>query len=99
VEAGSDTSTVAARVVGGDKKGSLESQIVKYGREAHGTRTRQRMRWRGPAAIVHDRPILSLERILITTMTAGVQLRKRNLAVSLQGLGAKTNRLAVNRQS
>jgi hypothetical protein len=32
-------------------------------------------------------------------MTAGVQLRKKNLAMSLKGLGAKTNRLAVNRQS
>jgi hypothetical protein len=32
-------------------------------------------------------------------MTAGVQLRKKILAVSLKGLGAKTNRLAVNRQS
>jgi hypothetical protein len=29
VEAGSNTSTVARRVVGGDKKGSLESETVK----------------------------------------------------------------------
>jgi hypothetical protein len=41
VEAGSNTSTVALRVVGGDKKGSLESEAVKYGREFHGTRTRE----------------------------------------------------------
>jgi hypothetical protein len=40
VEAGSNTSTVALRVVGGDKNGSLES-AVKYGRESHGTRTRE----------------------------------------------------------
>jgi hypothetical protein len=40
VEAGSNTSTVALRVVGGDKKESLESETVKYGSEAHGTRTR-----------------------------------------------------------
>jgi hypothetical protein len=33
VEAGLNTSTVALRVVGGDKKGSLESETVKYGRE------------------------------------------------------------------
>jgi hypothetical protein len=33
------------------------------------------------------------------TMTAGVQLRKNILSVSLKGLGAKTNSLAVNRQS
>jgi hypothetical protein len=32
-------------------------------------------------------------------MTAGVQLRKKNLAVDLKGLGIKTNLLAVNRQS
>jgi hypothetical protein len=32
-------------------------------------------------------------------MTARVQLQKQNLVVILKGLGAKTNRLAVNRQS
>jgi hypothetical protein len=41
VETGSNTSTVALRVVGGDKKGSLESEAVKYGRGSHGTRTRE----------------------------------------------------------
>jgi hypothetical protein len=41
VGAGSNTSTVALRVVGGDKKGSLESETVNYGRESHGTRTRE----------------------------------------------------------
>jgi hypothetical protein len=41
VEAGSNTSTVALRVVGGDEKGSLESETVKYGRESQGTRTRE----------------------------------------------------------
>jgi hypothetical protein len=41
VEAGSNTSTVALRVVGGDEKGILESETVKYGRESHGTRTRE----------------------------------------------------------
>jgi hypothetical protein len=39
VEAGSNTSTVALRVVGGDEKGSLESETVKYGRVSHETRT------------------------------------------------------------
>jgi hypothetical protein len=62
VEAGSCTSTVALRVVGGDEKGSLESETVKYGREFHGTRTRKWLRWRGPAAIVNNRPVLSSER-------------------------------------
>jgi hypothetical protein len=41
VEAGSNISTVSLRVVGGDKKGYLESETVKYGREYHGTRTRE----------------------------------------------------------
>jgi hypothetical protein len=31
VEAGSNTSTVTLRVVGGDVKGSLKSETVKYG--------------------------------------------------------------------
>jgi hypothetical protein len=33
VEAGSNTSTVTLRVVGGDEKGSLESETVKYGHD------------------------------------------------------------------
>jgi hypothetical protein len=41
VEAGSNTSTVALRLLGGDEKGSLESETVKYGHESHGTRTRK----------------------------------------------------------
>jgi hypothetical protein len=39
VEAESNTSNVALRVVRGDKKGSLESETVNYGRKSHGTRT------------------------------------------------------------
>jgi hypothetical protein len=39
VDEGSNTSTVAPRVVGGDEEGSLESETVKYGGESHGTRT------------------------------------------------------------
>jgi hypothetical protein len=41
VEAGSNTTTVTQQVVGGDEKGSLESETVKYGRESYGTRTRK----------------------------------------------------------
>jgi hypothetical protein len=41
VEVGSNTSTVTLRVVGGDEKGSLESDTVKYGHESYGTRTRK----------------------------------------------------------
>jgi hypothetical protein len=36
VEAGSNTSTVTLRVVGGDEKGSLKSETVKYGHESMG---------------------------------------------------------------
>jgi hypothetical protein len=41
VEAGSNISTIALRVVGGDEKGSFESETVKYDYEYHGTRTRE----------------------------------------------------------
>jgi hypothetical protein len=47
---------VTLRVVGGDEKGSLKSETVKYG-----TRTRQRLRWQRPAAYAKDRPVLSSE--------------------------------------
>jgi hypothetical protein len=41
VEAGSNTSAVALQVVGGNKKGSLESEAVKYGHESHRTWTQE----------------------------------------------------------
>jgi hypothetical protein len=41
VDAGSNTSTATLRVVGGDEKGSLKSETVKYGRESKGARTRE----------------------------------------------------------
>jgi hypothetical protein len=41
VEAGSNTSNVTLRVVGGDEKGSLKSETVKCGYESHRTRTRE----------------------------------------------------------
>jgi hypothetical protein len=50
VEKGSNTSTVTLRVVGGDEKGSLKSETVKYGRKCQGTRTRERLCRQGPAA-------------------------------------------------
>jgi hypothetical protein len=54
-------STVTLRLVGGDEKGSLKSETVKYGREFQGTRTRERLRWRGPVAYTKGRPVLSSE--------------------------------------
>jgi hypothetical protein len=62
VEAGSNTSTVALRVVGGDEKGSFESETVNYGHKSHGSRTRKYLHYQGPGAIVNDRPVLSSER-------------------------------------
>jgi hypothetical protein len=56
VEAGSNTSTVTLRVVGGDEKGSLKSETVKDGHESEGTRTRERLRWQGPAAYTKTDP-------------------------------------------
>jgi hypothetical protein len=53
---------VTLRVVGGDEKGSLESETVKYSLEFQGTRTRERLRWQGPAAYTEDRPVLSRQR-------------------------------------
>jgi hypothetical protein len=41
VEAESNTSTVTLRVVGGDEKGRLKTERVKYGRECYGIRTRK----------------------------------------------------------
>jgi hypothetical protein len=62
VEVGSNTSTVTLRVVGGDEKGSLKSETVKYDHESQGTGTQERLRWRGPAAYTKDRPNPSSER-------------------------------------
>jgi hypothetical protein len=60
VEAGSNISTVTLRVVGGDEKGSLNSETVKYGHESQETRIRG-LRWRGLAAYTKDRPVLLSE--------------------------------------
>jgi hypothetical protein len=62
VEAGSNTSTVTLRVVGGDEKGSLKCETVNYGRESLGNRSKERLRWQVPAAYINDRPVLSSER-------------------------------------
>jgi hypothetical protein len=41
VEAGTITSTMTLRVVGGDEMGSLKSETVKYGHASKGARTRE----------------------------------------------------------
>jgi hypothetical protein len=72
VEAGSNTSTVILRVVGGDEKGSLASETVKYGHESYGTRTKMTVLAR-PVAIANDRPVLSSERAPQTNRPANVR--------------------------
>jgi hypothetical protein len=68
VEAGSNTSTVTLRVVGGD-----ESETGKYGREYQGALTQERLRWQGPGAYTKDRPVLSSERESNKNKTVPVQ--------------------------
>jgi hypothetical protein len=72
-EAGLNTSTVTLRVIGGDKRGSLKSETVKYGREPQGTWTPERLRWQGPASYVKDRPVLSSERVPHESKTVTVK--------------------------
>jgi hypothetical protein len=49
------------------------------------------MRWRGPAAIVNDRPILPSERMLYKDYDRRCSFEKKILAVSLKKLVAKMN--------
>jgi hypothetical protein len=63
MEAGSDTSTVTLRVIGGDKKANFKYEAVKDGNESQGTWIRERLHWQGPAAYTKDRPVLSSERV------------------------------------
>jgi hypothetical protein len=61
VEAGSNTSTVTLRVVGGDEKGSLKSETVKYGHESQMTRTGENYTGEGQQHMQKTDPALSLE--------------------------------------
>jgi hypothetical protein len=61
VDAGSNTSTVTLRVAGGDERGSLKSETVKYGHKSQGTWAQERLRLRGTTAYTKDRPIFSSE--------------------------------------
>jgi hypothetical protein len=51
---------VTLRVVGGDEKGSIKSETVKYGRKSQGTRTQEKP---AAAAYTKDIPVLSSERV------------------------------------
>jgi hypothetical protein len=72
-EEGSNTFTVTLRVVGGDEKGSLKYETVKYGHENKGTRTQEALRWRGPVVCTKDRPVISSERALHKSRTVIVK--------------------------
>jgi hypothetical protein len=56
VEAGSNTSTVTLRVAGGDEKGSLKSETVKYGRKSLGTTTEKDCAGKGQRHIQQTDP-------------------------------------------
>jgi hypothetical protein len=73
VYAGSNTSTVTLRAAGGDEKGSLTSETVKYGCESLGIRTRERLCWRGSEAYIKDGTVLSWERAPHKNQTVTVE--------------------------
>jgi hypothetical protein len=55
--------------------GKLKFETIKFGHEFLGTRTRERLRWRGPAVTIKYRSVLSSERRHIIT---NPQLSKDN---------------------
>jgi hypothetical protein len=55
------------------RKESLKTETVLYGREDQGTQTRERLRWRGPAAYVKKRPVLYSERAPHKNKTVAVK--------------------------
>jgi hypothetical protein len=92
VEAGSNTSTVALRVVGGDKKkGSLESERVNMVVGHAGLGSENECAGVGQQQLQMIDPSSRQRGCYIRTTTAGVHLRKNILAESLKGLGAKAN--------
>jgi hypothetical protein len=78
---------------------SLESETVKCGQESRGTRTPEWLYWRGQAAKVNERPIFLSERMLNEDYDRRCLLEIINAGRESQGIVAKTNWLAVNRQS
>jgi hypothetical protein len=78
---GVDTSTMILRVVGGDRKGSLESETVKYGRESHVTRTRKRLRCEGQQQLWTTDPS-SRQRERPTSTKPQLSDSNKNLVVS-----------------
>jgi hypothetical protein len=73
--------------------GSLESEAAKYGHDSRGTRTQEWLRWRGPAEIINNRPVLS------SAMAPPHQQTRSCLTIikifSWNQLETKTHRLVV----
>jgi hypothetical protein len=82
VEAGSNTSTVTLRVVGVDEKGSLNSETVKDGPKYQGTRTKERLRWQGPAAYLYIKDPSSRQRGHPTRTNPQLSDSNKDLVVS-----------------
>jgi hypothetical protein len=70
------------------------SEAVKCGHQSRGSRTWEWLCWRGPAAIVKYRPILSSQRMLRKDYENKYLVGENMLVVSLKGFVAKTNWLA-----
>jgi hypothetical protein len=80
-------------VPGGYKYRGLAFQVggvsrigtIKYGLESRGTQTRAGLHWRGPAATVNYRPVLSSERALQNNKpaTKKISRRKKNWSRAL----------------
>jgi hypothetical protein len=98
VEACSNTSIVTLRVVRGDVKGCLKSETVKYGYESQGTRTRERLRWRGTASYTKDTSVLSSDRAPHKKKTVTVKEQYISGHEPQMGLDTKTYSL-TDRQS
>jgi hypothetical protein len=64
---------VTLRVVGGDEKGSLKSETVKYGHESQRELDPRKTTLAGPAAYTKDRPVLSSKRAPHKNKTVTVQ--------------------------
>jgi heme/copper-type cytochrome/quinol oxidase subunit 2 len=58
---------------------SVECEEVKCGRECRRTRTWEWLRWREPAAILNERPILLSERILHKDYNSKCSVDKKNI--------------------
>jgi hypothetical protein len=71
---------------------------VKDGPESLGTRTREKLRWRGPAAYTKDRPVLSSERVPNKDKTVTVMSHRWSSTPRLKEIDAYTERETVSKR-